>query len=127
MADVMMMLGEYAFGLDTAAFQEMNRSTEWHWPSQDVFGGRPVLQFTGKGEDAITLPGIIFPEYWGGTDQLDQLRDLADEGEPQTLIDGRGFILGEWVITGVQERQSVFGPAGVGRRQEFTINLKRFS
>lgn len=126
MADVMMTLGGYRFGLDTAAFQEMNRTTEWNWPKQDVFESRPVLQFTGWGEDTITLPGVIFPEYWGGTGQLDALRALGDAGQPQTLIDGRGNVLGEWVITNVTERQSVFAQRGVGRRQEFTVTLKRF-
>lgn len=126
MADVMMMFGGFQFGLDTAAFQELNRNTEWRWPAQDVFESRPVLQFTGYGEDTITLPGIIFPEYWGGTGQIETLRALGDLGEPQTLIDGRGNVLGEWVITSVQERQSVFAQAGVGRRQEFTVTLKRY-
>lgn len=127
MAEVMMTLGGYQFGLNSAAFQELNRNTEWRWPSQDVFEERPALQFTGPGEDSITLPGVIFPEYWGGTGQLDTLRALADKGKPQTMIDGRGNVMGEWVITGVQERQSVFAAAGVGRRQEFTISLKRYS
>lgn len=125
--EVMLILGPYPFGLDTAAFQELNRSTEWRWPSQDVFQSLPALQFTGKGDDTITLPGVIFPEYWGGTGQLDALRELGDLGEPQTLIDGRGNVLGEWVITGVQERQAVFALAGAPRRQEFTVNLKRYA
>lgn len=127
MADVMMILGGYPFGLNTAAFQELNRNTEWRWPSQDVFNGTPVLQFTGKGKETIALPGVIFPEYWGGTNQLEQLRAIADQGQPQILIDGRGFIIGEFVITGVQERQSTFAQAGVARRQEFTITLERYA
>lgn len=126
MADVMMMLGPYQFGLDTAAFQEINRNTEWRWPAQDVFESRPVLQFTGWGEDTLSLPGVVFPEYWGGTTQLDDLRALGDTGEPLILIDGRGNVLGQWVITGVSERGSVFAQAGVARRQEFTVNLKRY-
>lgn len=125
--DVMMILGRYSFGLNTAAFQELNRNTEWRWGSQDVFEALPVLQFTGLGKDSITLPGTIYPEYWGGTGQLDQLRALAGLAKPQTLIDGRGNVLGEFVITGVQERQSVFAQAGVARKQEFTITLERYS
>lgn len=125
--EVMMILGRYAFGLNTAAFQELNRSTEWRWPGQDVFEGVPALQFTGYGKDTITLPGVIFPEYWGGTGQLDALRLLADDAQPQTLIDGRGNVLGEYVITGVQERQAVFAGAGVPLRQEFTITLERYA
>lgn len=125
--EFMMILGPYAFGLNTAAFQELNRNTEWRWGSQDVFESLPALQFTGWGEETITLPGVIFPEYWGGTGQLDALRATADMGEPLTLIDGRGNVLGEWVITGVQERQTIFAPGGAPRRQEFTVNLKRYA
>lgn len=124
--DVMLSLGQYQFGLNTAAFQELNRSTEWRWPGQDVFEGAPVIQFTGFGRDTITLPGVIFPEYWGGTGQLDTLRALADRAQPHILIDGRGNVWGEYVITGVQERQSVFAGAGVPLRQEFTITLERY-
>lgn len=124
--EAMLMLGPYKFGLDTAAFNELNRNTEWRWPSQDVFDSRPVLQFTGWGDDSITLPGVIFPEYWGGTTQLDELRALGDTGKPQTLIDGRGNVMGQWVISGVSERGSVFAQRGVARRQEFTVNLKRY-
>ena len=126
MADVMLMLGPYRFGLDTAAFQELNRNTEWRWPSQDVFGSRPVLQFTGFGQDAITLPGVIFPEYWGGTTQLEELRALGNTGQPQMLIDGRGNVMGRWVITSVAERGSVFAQGGMARRQEFTVSLLRY-
>jgi phage protein U len=125
--DAMMTLGPYIFGLNTAAFQELNRNTEWRWGSQDVFEGVPAMQFTGWGKDTITLPGVIFTEYWGGTGQLDALRGLGDEGEPQTLIDGRGFVWGEYVITGVQERQSYFAAAGVPLRQEFTVTLERYA
>lgn len=123
----MMILGDYVFGLNTAAFQELNRSTEWRWTSQDVFDSRPALQFTGWGKDAITLPGIVFPEYWGGTGQLDALRSLGDQAEALTLIDGRGNVIGDFVVTGVQERASTFGPRGVALRQEFTITLERYA
>ena len=121
------MLGFFPFGIDTLAFSELNRNNDWRWASPDVFNSRPALQFVGLGKETLTLPGVIFPEYWGGTEQLNELRALADLGEPQTLLDGRGNILGDFVITGVQERQTVFAQAGVARRQEFTITLERFA
>lgn len=123
--DAMLVLGSYVFGLNTAAFQELNRDTKWRWGKQEVFGDVPALQFVGYGEETITLPGVIFPEYWGGTGQLDTLRSLADQGQPLPLIDGRGYVLGDFVITGVQERQSTFAGMGVPLRQEFTITLER--
>lgn len=125
--EVMMQLGGYQFGLNTAAFQELNRSTDFRWPSQDVFEGEPVLQFVGPGKDTITLPGVIYPEFWGGTGQVETLRNLAAQGKPLELVDGRGNIYGLYSITNVQERQSIFAGAGVPLRQEFTVTLERYS
>jgi phage protein U len=122
----MLSLGPYTFGIATAAYQEFRRTSEWLWPSQQRFGSTPAVQSTGKGDETISLPGVIFPEWNGGTTQLDQLRDLADERQPQTLVDGRGNALGQWVITGIEETGSNFAQAGVARKQEFTITLKYF-
>ncbi len=126
MADVMMRLGSFDFGLSTAAYQEFQRSTAYTWADLKRFGKDDALQYTGNGEDSITLPGIVYPEFRGGTGQLDDLRALAELAEPQLLIDGRGTILGEWVIQSVDERGSIFAAAGVARKQEFTLKLRRF-
>lgn len=122
---VMLQLGSFQFGVTTAAYQELKRTTEWRWPSQDQFGKLAAVQFVGPGNDSITLPGVIYPEWRGGLTQLDALRALGDTGEPQTMIDGRGKILGKWVIERVDEGQQVFAAAGVPRRQEFTLQLRR--
>jgi phage protein U len=123
---IMAMWGPYAFELNTAVFQELQRGKEWRWPEQELFGQSPLLQFTGEGAETITLPGIIYPEWKGGTGQINEMRALADEALPRTLIDGRGNILGLWVATSIQETQSNFGGLGIPRRQEFTLSLKRF-
>lgn len=122
---VMMQLGSFQFGVTTAAYQELKRTTEWRWPAQDQFGKLAALQYVGPGNDTITLPGVIYPEYRGGLTQLDALRDLGNTGEPQTMIDGRGNIIGRWVIERVDEGQQVFAAAGVPRKQEFTLQLRR--
>lgn len=124
-APVMMTLGGYRFGITTAAYNELTRTAEWRWQAQDRFGGTPAVQHTGKGAEAITLPGVIYPEWRGGTGQLDAMRALADSGEPQVLIDGAGRVLGMWAIERIEERQAVFAAAGVPRRQEFTMTLKK--
>lgn len=122
---VMMSLGTFQFGIASAAYQELARSTEYRWPSQDRFGQRPVSQFTGIGNDTITLPGVIYPEYRGGLGQLDTMRALAGQGKPQQLIDGRGNVLGMWAIERVEEKQGVFAAFGAARKQEFTLTIKR--
>lgn len=125
-ASVMLQLGSFQFGVTTAAYQSLQHNAEWRWPSQDRFGTREALQFVGPGAETISLPGVIYPEWRGGLTRVQQLRDLAAEGKPQLMIDGRGNILGRWVIERVEETQSVFADAGVPRKQEFTLQLRRY-
>lgn len=124
--DTMFILGQYIFGLSTAAPAEFSRETAYNWPAQDVFGAGQSLQFTGWGEDSITLQGVIYTEFIGDTGQLNAMRETADAGEPLTLIDGRGNILGDYVITRVSERQDAFAQAGTPLRQSFTMTLARY-
>lgn len=125
-ADVMMSLGGFRFGLNTAAFQELSRTTEQRWAAQDRFGQLAALQHTGPGTDAITLPGVIYPEFRGGLGQIDRMRELAGRGRPLSLITGAGRVLGRYVIERVEERQSVFAARGMARKIEFTLNLRRY-
>lgn len=123
---VMMTLGRFQFGIRTAAYQDLARNTEWRWPSQERFMRGQALQYVGPGADTISLPGVIYPEWRGGAGQVEAMRAIADRGEPMMLIDGTGILWGKWVIEKVDERQSVFAAAGIPRKQEFTINLRRF-
>lgn len=123
---VMMQLGSFQFGINSAAFQSLAHTNEWRWPSQDRFGKPPVLQYIGEGAESITLPGVIYPEWRGGTGQLASMRDLAGKGEPLPMIDGSGSNLGLFAIERIEEKQSVFAAAGVARKVEFTIQLRRF-
>lgn len=122
----MMTLGGFKFGMSTAAYQELKRVTEYLWPSQQRFGAAPAVQSTGQGDDSISLSGVIYPEWNGGTGQLDDLRSLAADRQPLTMIDGRGNVMGQWAIEKVEEGQGVFAQAGVARKQEFTLSLKKF-
>lgn len=125
-APVMLQLGGFQFGINTAAFQSLQRNNEWRWPAQDRFGKPPVLQFIGEGAESITLPGVIYPEWRGGFGQLDAMRAQAGKGEPLLMVDGQGRMMGKWAIERIEEKQSVFADAGAPRKQEFTIQLRRF-
>lgn len=124
--DVQMQLGSFQFGVSAAAYQELNRTTEHTWAGQPRFGKLDALQYTGPGQDSITLPGVIYPEYRGGFFQLEILRSMAASGEPQLLMDGVGTVLGMWIIERVEERQAIFAAAGLPRRQNFVIQLRKF-
>lgn len=123
---VMMRLGSFKFAISTAAYQEFMRRTEYKWAAQELFMQHDDLQFTGPGGDVISLSGVIFPEFRGGTGQVAALRSLAAQGRPQLLVSGLGDVMGHWVIESIEEGQTVFAAAGVPRRQEFTVHIRKY-
>ena len=122
---MMMALGMFVFSLRTAAYQELQRQTDWRHASNNRIGAAPARQFVGRGDDAITLPGILFPELAGTTLSLDALRLMANTGKAWPMIEGSGRIYGLWVIESLSETKTVFFRDGTPRRIEFTLTLKR--
>ncbi|MDA7086516.1 phage tail protein [Pseudomonas sp. SA3-5] len=122
---MMMALGMFVFSLPTLAYQELQRKTDWRHPSSARVGTNPARQFAGRGDDLITLPGIILPELAGTPISLDVLRTMADTGKAWPLVEGTGRILGIWVIEDLSETRTLFFPDGAARRIEFSISLAR--
>jgi phage protein U len=77
----MMALGQFLFGLDTLAYEQLQRATDWRHPANSRVGAMPARQYLGQGEDNITLTGLQVPEFCGDRESLDQLRDMADAGK----------------------------------------------
>lgn len=122
---MMMALGMFVFSLRTAAYQELQRQTDWRHASNSRIGAAPARQFVGRGEDAITLPGIIFPELAGSALSLDAIRLMANTGKAWPMVEGTGRIYGLWVIESLSENKTIFFSDGTPRRIEFTLSLKR--
>lgn len=122
---MMMALGFFTFSLSTLAYQELQRQTDWRHPTSNRVGTNPARQFVGRGEDAITLPGVLLPELAGSPISLDTIRSMGDAGKAWPLVEGTGRILGLWVIESVTETRTLFFRDGAARRIEFTISLKR--
>lgn len=121
---VMMALGDYRFGISTAAYQSLERDTAWRWPTIDPVGARPRPQFVGKGEDTLRLAGIVYPHFSGaGLGQIDAMRVEADKGEPLLMVCGRGKVWGRWSITSLREGQRTFWSNGAPRAQDFELGL----
>lgn len=125
-AGTMMQLGAFQFGIETAAYQELARSTAFRWAAQGRFGKLDGQQFTGPDEETMSLPGVVYPEWRGGFGQLDAMRAMAGGGAPLDLVDGSGNSLGRWIIIRVDETQTIFADAGKPRRVEFSLDLRRF-
>lgn len=116
----------YYFNLDTAAFDELRRSIEYRWASQERLSRRPAQQAVGIGEEKMTLKGVIFPGFKGGLKQLDTLRAIAAKLQPLTLTTGYGDVLGTWCLKSVDEEQGALMAGGIPRKQGFTLEFVRY-
>ena len=126
MIDIMMVLGAYFFSIDTAAYQDLVRTNEYRWPSQDRITRKPALQYVGPGHETICLNGVIYPEYKGGLYQMELLRAEAGLDVPQLLVDGTGLVWGKYVIERIEETKTVFFSDGTPRKIEFKLDLRRY-
>ncbi|WP_226475165.1 phage tail protein [Pseudomonas sp. MWU16-30323] len=122
---MMLALGMFVFSLTTAAYQELQRQTNWRHASNSRIGAAPARQFLGRGEDTITLPGILLPELAGTTLSLDTLRLMANTGTAWPMVEGSGRIYGLWVIESLSETKTFFFRDGTPRRIEFNLSLTR--
>ncbi len=123
---MMMALGPFLFEIGTAPYSELQRSTEWTYAQAERFGARKASQFTGPGDDKITLTGAIYPgQTPAKTSSLDTLRAMADAGEAYLLMDGQGNVMGHWLIRSLSDNRSVFFVDGVARKADFSLALER--
>ncbi len=119
-------LGPYQFSLETAAFEQLQRDTQYRWAAQNRIGRAPAQQFLGRGEDTIELQGAIYPHFRGGLGQLAAMRALAGAGQPLPLIyafERAGQYNGLWCIKSVRDARSVPIRNGAARKIEFTVCL----
>jgi len=122
---MMMAFGMFVFSLSTAAYQELQRQTQWRHASQSRIGQRPARQFLGPGDDTIRLNGTLMPQFTGGQSNLDQLRAMADQGAAWPLIEGTGTLYGVYVIESLNERKSRHFRDGAAQQIEFDLSLAR--
>lgn len=126
----MLQLGELQFSVDTQSYEELSRKVEYRWPILERLQRRPAHQFLGVGEETITLKGCVFPLFdpYGfgsviGTRRIEEIRQIAAQGTPQDLLTGTGDALGKWVISGIEENQTVLMPNGAPKKQDYTVRL----
>ncbi|MFJ1260696.1 phage tail protein [Cupriavidus sp. CuC1] len=113
--------------MPTLAHHELQHQAEWKHPSVSRVGSRDAHQYTGPGDESITLPGWIAPEegFAGSALSLDVLRFMADAGDSYPLVEGSGRIYGAYVIPGMSETRAILNADGSAKRIEFSISLKR--
>ena len=121
----MMTLGTFVFSLPSLAYQQLQRQNDWRHAASERVGARAAHQYVGPGEETIELSGTVAPELTAGEVSINVLRDLAEDGRPLPLVDGRGYVYGAYVIKGISEGKSVFFKDGAARKIEFSMSLLR--
>ncbi len=133
MGTPLLALGPHIFEIAPLNFQQIERSTEALWPSISRFGGRPGRQFTGYGDDRLTITGLLFPDEMGGRAEYEAIRVTQAAANPvlmlgwATGLSMAATLFGRVVILNVQDTQSVINRQGFGRKIEFSIEVAPFS
>lgn len=125
MAMHLMALGMFLFEIGTLAHDEMQRRTDWQFARSQRVGARDATQYTGPGDETISLSGAVYDEIADGRVSLDDLRTMADDGEALPLVGGDGIVYGNFVITAIDERHAFLLADGRARRIDFGIDLLR--
>jgi phage protein U len=118
-------LGMFVFGMDTIAYDELNRRFGWRHGDTDRFGARPATQFLGPGEDTISINALIVPEIAGSYSALTTLEDMGNTGDSWQLLDGLGRVLGQYRLETIEDGHRGIMAGGIPRGRAVTIELKR--
>lgn len=125
-------LGPHMFEIAPLNFQQIERSTEALWPTISRFGGRPGRQFTGYGDDRLTISGLLFPDEMGGRAEYEAIRVTQAAAQPVLMLGwatglSAASVFGRVVILSVKDTQSLINRQGFGRKIEFSIEVAPFS
>lgn len=122
---MLMALGLFVFSIPTLAYDELSRKAAWRHAATPRIGARDAVQFTGAGEETVSIAGNAFAELADGQASIEQLRGMGASGEAWALVDGAGQVWGSFVILTVDEKRRAFFPDGTPRQIDFAIELLR--
>ena len=123
---MMMSLDQFVFSLATAPYKALQRQRSWKHRTSARVGARDASQFTGAGDDTITLNGMVAPDNGiGEIASLDKLATMGDAGDAYVLVDGVGNVYGAFIIEGLNETATYHTREGIPRKIEFSLTLKR--
>lgn len=123
---MLLALGQFVFSVDTMTYNELQRSRSWSYASNSIAQGRDQHQFTGAGEETVTVPFLIYQSHgFGNRQSIDDLSEMADSGSGYVLIDGSGYLYGVFAITAIDETRSYITNRGVPRKIDGTMKLMR--
>lgn len=124
-ASQLLTLGMFVFGMDTIPYSDFQRRMAWRHESTERHMARAASQFTGPGEDIISIAGLLVPEIAGTYSAIDTLVEMADTGGHWPLIDGFGRVLGHYRIDHLDQGHRTVLAGGIPRAIDFVLDLTR--
>lgn len=108
--------------------EEWRRQVTASWARKDLLGRRPEREFTGEGEERLSLRGTLHPfnrNALGGLSSLALAQGLVRSGSPVFVTRGDGTVYGFYAIESVDEVHVALGPhtAGVGQVVQHELAL----
>lgn len=141
---VLMSLGSILFyrpylGQDGLGFETVSRKQAATLPAQQRLSRDNAIQFTGPGEETITIHGRAFPYHFGGVSTLQSLGDALRAGQPLMLMQFNanlsnsttvsvggyydGTRVGNYMIRELNKESVLFTSDGVPMKIDFTLDL----
>ena len=121
----LMAFGPFAFGMQTAAYDELRRQMQFKHGAAVRVGERDNYQYLGAGEEIVTLSGTVAPGVTGTLASITQLENMGLGGQAYVLVDGAGYVYGVYFIQSLETTQRYLFPDGTPRRVDFSLTLCR--
>lgn len=121
----LMAFGPFAFGMQTAAYDELRRQMQFKHGAAVRVGERDNYQYLGAGEEIVTLSGTVAPGMTGTLASITQLENMGLGGQAYVLVDGAGYVYGVYFIQSLETTQRYLLPDGTPRRLDFALTLCR--
>lgn len=109
--------------LPTVAIRTLPRRRSWSYAMQDVIEGPPRAQFMAPGTTESTLTLFLHASYCAPKQVLDALVAMADAADAYTLQAESGEVLGQYVITSVDDDPKRTLPDGTVIATTVTVAL----
>jgi len=125
MSYTLMALGPFAFGMNTALFNELRRQMQFKHGAAVRIGARDAFQYLGPGSESLTLSGAVAPEITGQLASITQLEQMGRTGNAYVLVDGTGYVYGTYFIDSMETTHRYHLADGTPRKVEFSLTLER--
>ena len=122
---MLMSLGQIRFEVYPFNTTEYDHGHESGFVEKPVLGARPPLEWVGEGAESWSIKARIFPQRFGGLDDLKKLYQARAAGRPLYLMRGDGAQMGWVMIEKVAERSSYLDLQGIGRVIDVDIAVRR--